>query len=208
MELLAKEASAIAVSKPEHLGILLGDSLSLWFPSELLPKAETWLNQGISGETSAGLLNRLNLIDKTEPDVIFVMIGINDLIRGVEDRIILVNQELIIRQLRRSHPKTKIVVQSILPHGAEKATWERRSRLLEIPNRRIQELNQHLKGIAQSNGAVYLDLYSLFADPEGNLNMELSTDGLHLSRKGYLVWHYALQVTNQIVLDEGLGSRD
>ncbi len=204
--LLEKEADVIASQQPEHLAILLGDSLSLWFPNELLPKETTWLNQGISGETSAGVLNRLNLLDKTKPDVIFVMIGINDLIRGVEDRTILKNQELIIHNLRRVHPKAKIVLQSILPHGAEKSTWQRRDRLLEIPNSRIQQLNQRLKAIAQSQGAIYLDLYPLFAEESGNMNMALSTDGLHLSPKGYLVWHYALQVVNQMVMDGGLRS--
>lgn len=204
--LLKKEADVIASSQPEHLAILLGDSLSLWFPNELLPKETTWLNQGISGETSAGVINRLNLLDKTKPDVIFVMIGINDLIRGVDDRTILNNQELIIHNLRRVHPKAQIVLQSILPHGAEKATWQRRDRLLEIPNSRIQQLNQRLKAIAQSQGAIYLDLYPLFAEESGNMNMALSTDGLHLSPKGYLVWHYALQIVNQMVMDGGIGN--
>ncbi len=199
--LLEKEADVISTRQPKNLAILLGDSLSLWFPNELLPKDATWLNQGISGETSAGLLKRLNLFDKTQPDVIFLMIGINDLIRGVEDETILNNQALIIRNLRQVHPKAKIIVQSILPHGAEKATWQRRDRLLEIPNSRIQQLNQRLKVIAQTQGAIYLDLYPLFAEDSGNLNMDLSTDGLHLGPKGYLVWHYALQVAHQMVLD-------
>ncbi len=204
--LLKKEADVIASRQPQNLAILLGDSLSLWFPNELLPTEVTWLNQGISGETSAGLLKRLSLFDKTQPDVIFLMIGINDLIRGVEDQTILTNQELIIRNLRQVHPQATIILQSILPHGAEKATWQRRDRLLEIPNSRIQQLNQRLKVIAQAQGAIYLDLYPLFAEESGNMNMDLSTDGLHLSPKGYLVWHYALQIVNQMVMDGGLRS--
>jgi lysophospholipase L1-like esterase len=75
---------------------------------------------------------------------------------------------------------------------------------LEIPNSRILEINQRLQAIAESEDAIYLDLYPLFADTEDNLNMELSTDGLHLNPQGYLIWHYALQVTDQLVLDGGL----
>lgn len=203
--LLEKEAIAVAEQKPEHLAILLGDSISLWFPNELLPPERSWLNQGISGETSAGLLNRLQVLDKTQPEVIFVMIGINDLIRGIKDETILANQQLIIRYLQRVHPQAEIVVQSILPHSAENATWQGRDRLLEIPNSRIQGINQRLKAIALSEGVIYLDLYPMFADTQGNLKSDLSTDGLHLSPQGYLVWHYALQVVNQLLLDAKVG---
>ncbi len=199
--LLEKEADVMATQQPKHLGVLVGDSLSLWFPNELLPPHRTWLNQGISGETSAGLLNRLELLDKTQPEDIFVLIGINDLIRGVKDETILANQEVIIRYLRRVHPQAKIVVQSILPHSGEEATWEGRDRLLKIPNSRIQEINQKLKAIAQKEGVVYLDLYPLFADADGNLKTELTTDGLHLSGEGYLVWRSALLVLDQFILE-------
>lgn len=201
VELLAHEAQAVSNQQPENLTILAGDSLSLWFPPELLPPETTWLNQGISGETSAGLLNRIELLDNTNPNVIFVMIGINDLIRGVAGETILANQQLTIRHLRQAHPQAKIVVQSILPHSAEKATWEGRKRLLSIPNSHIQEINQQLQEIAQAEGAVYLELYPLFADTDGNLKTELSTDGLHLNQQGYQVWSYALQVLNQVLVD-------
>ncbi len=202
--LLEQEAEVMVDQKPEDLAILLGDSISLWFPNQMLPSQRTWLNQGISGETTAGLLNRLDLLDQTQPDIIFLMIGINDIIRGIKDETILANQRLIIRYLRRTHPQAKIIVQSILPHSGEKATWEGRDRLLEIPNSRILEINQQLQAIAESEDVIYLNLYPLFADTEGNLKMELSTDGLHLNPQGYLIWHYALQVTDQLVIDGGL----
>jgi lysophospholipase L1-like esterase len=200
LALLQQEAAVVANQKPEHLTILIGDSLSLWFPNDLLPLDRTWLNQGISGETSAGLLNRLGLLDKTQPQAIFVMIGINDLIRGANDEIILANQRLIIRYLRRVHPKAKIIVQSILPHSTEQVTWEGGDRLRSISNRHIRTLNQKLMAIAERESVIYLDLYPLFADAEGNLKRDLSTDGLHLSRQGYLVWRNALIVFNQVVL--------
>jgi lysophospholipase L1-like esterase len=190
-----------AAQKPEHLSILLGDSLSLWFPAELLPPQRTWLNQGISGETSAGLLERLELIDKSQPEVIFVLIGINDLIGGMKDETIVANQQLIIRYLRQVHPQAKIVVQSILPHGAERITWEGRDRLVAIPNTRILALNGQIKALAKSEDVIYLDLYPLFADANGNLNTELTSDGLHLNAQGYKVWRNALLVLNQLVLE-------
>lgn len=202
--ILAQEANAAAQNQPQHLNILAGDSLSLWFPSDLLPTDKNWLNQGISGETSEGLFKRLKLFEGTQPETIFVMIGINDLIRGVSDDKVLRNQQRIIRRLRRTHPQAEIVVQSILPHGDQEATWEGRDRLLAIPNSRIREINQKLQAIAGAEGVQYLDLHPLFTNEQGNLRPELSTDGLHLSRQGYLVWRSALQIYTQV---KGLGSR-
>lgn len=195
VNILKQEAEVVAEKKPRNLTIMAGDSLSLWFPSELLPNSKTWLNQGISGEKTAGLLKRLNLFDKTTPESIFVMIGINDLIAGVNDATILENQRQILNYLREQHPKAKIVVQSILPHQGEQATWEGKEKLLAIPNSRIRNLNQQLRTIAAKEDVKYLNLYPLFADKQGNLRSKFTTDGLHLNPNGYLVWSSALQLT-------------
>lgn len=195
VNILKQEAEVVAENKPRNLTVMAGDSLSLWFPSELLPNNKTWLNQGISGEKTAGLLKRLNLFDKTTPESIFVMIGINDLIAGVKDETILENQRQILNYLRKKHPKAQIVVQSILPHQGEQATWEGREKLLAIPNSRIRNLNQQLRTIAAKEDVKYLNLYPLFADKQGNLKSNFTTDGLHLNPNGYLVWSSALQLT-------------
>ncbi|MDF5738683.1 MULTISPECIES: SGNH/GDSL hydrolase family protein [unclassified Nostoc] len=200
VDILKQEAKVAAEHRPPHLNILVGDSLSLWFPPELLPEGKNWLNQGISGETSNGLLKRLNIFDRTQPEVIFVMIGINDLIGGMSDRVILDNQGQIINYLRKVHPTAQIVVQSILPHGAEEATWKGREKLLLVANSRISELNQQLQSISTKKGVKYLDLYPLFTNKEGNLRREFTTDGLHLSPEGYIVWRSALQIYSDIEL--------
>ncbi|NWF59424.1 MAG: G-D-S-L family lipolytic protein [Fischerella sp.] len=201
VDILKQEAKVAVQKRPPRLTILAGDSLSLWFPPEFLPENRNWLNQGISGENSAGLLKRLELFDRTQPETIFVMIGINDLIQGSSNEIILNNQRQIMRYLRKVHPKTQIVIQSILPHGGEQVTWEGREKLLAIPNRRIRKLNQRLQDIAITEGVKYLDLHPLFVNNQGNLRSQLSTDGLHLSPQGYLVWSSALQLYSQMELE-------
>jgi lysophospholipase L1-like esterase len=202
VNILKQEAEVAASKKPRDLSILAGDSLSLWFPSELLPDNKTWLNQGISGEKTAGLLQRLNLFDRSTPETIFVMIGINDLIAGVSDEIILENQRQTMNYLRKKHPKAQIVIQSILPHQGEEATWEGKEKLLAIANSRIRNLNQQLQTIAAKEDVKYLNLYPLFADKQGNLRSKFTTDGLHLNPDGYLVWSSALQLYSQIELNQ------
>ena len=202
VEQLQREAIAAANNRPNRLTVLLGDSLSLWFPSKLLPWDRNWLNQGISGETTAGLLKRLYLFDSTRPETIFVMIGINDLVHGVDNVTILANQRTIIRQLRAVHPGSQIVVQSILPHSGESATWEGRDRLLELSNSRIRKINRSLKALADAEGAFFLNLYPLFTDAQGFLRSDLSTDGLHLNDKGYQVWSTAIKMYSKMRLEE------
>ena len=204
VEQLQREAIAAAENRPGRLTVLLGDSLSLWFPSQLLPEDRTWLNQGISGETSAGLLKRLYLFDSTRPETIFLMIGVNDLIHGIDDSAILANQRSIIRQLRYVHPRSQIVIQSILPHSGQAATWEGRHRLLQIPNSRIRKINRSIKALADDEGAFFLNLHPLFANSKGFLRPELSTDGLHLNDEGYQVWSTAIQMYSKMRLEEPL----
>jgi len=214
VKILRKEAQVTAERAPDNLMVMAGDSLSLWFPTQLLPTKATWLNQGISGETSYGLLQRLRLFDRTQPTVIFVMIGINDLIQGVSEATLLANQQEIVRHLKKAHPQARIVVQSILPHGGDQVRsrygWttshDARSdpdghrplpawvnRLPKIPNTYIRDLNREIAQIAREEKVNYLDLHPLFVDATGNILTELSTDGLHLSLEGYAVWRSQLE---------------
>lgn len=183
LALLAKEADAMARGQGSNrLTIMLGDSLSQWFPNDQLPSDRFWLNQGISGDTSAGVLRRLSLIDQTQPDVIHVMVGINDLRAGATDAELLTNLQKIMAELHQRHPSAQVYVHSLLP-----------TRLPAIPNDRITALNEAIAQIAQDENVAYLDLQTTFSDDDGNLRLELTTDGLHLSRYGYALWQSALR---------------
>lgn len=190
VDLLRQEAAAHADAP--RLTVLMGDSISLWFPQELLPGRRTWLNQGISGENSEMMSRRLDALDGTQLETIFVMVGINDLIAGIPEKEVARNIEKSVQYLKQQHPAADIIVQSILPHGDERATWEGRDRLLQLPNDRIQAVNTAIAKMAAEEGVHYLDLYPLFADGEGALRPDLTTDGLHLNEQGYLVWRTAI----------------
>ncbi|MDJ0798298.1 MAG: GDSL-type esterase/lipase family protein [Calothrix sp. MO_167.B12] len=181
--LLAMEAKAMADGQGNNrLGILLGDSLSMWFPKEKLPNGQLWLNQGISGDTSTGILKRLSYFSATRPHTIYIMAGINDLRRGTKAKTIINNHRLIIRRLRRTHPQAEIIIQSILP-----------TRRPNLPNNYIRYINKQLAIAAQQEGATFVNIHNWFTDFQGNLRTELTTDGLHLSEEGYEVWRLALQ---------------
>lgn len=181
--LLRQEARAAAAGQGNNrLAVIVGDSLSLWFPPDRLPSYQLWLNQAISGETTRGILKRLSDFSHTQPQVIYVMAGVNDLKQGLTDAEILWNFQQIVRRLQQRHPRAQIVLQSILPT---------RSHL--IPNDRIAGLNQQLSTIAQRSGALYLDLHAQLADTNGQIQPEYTTDGIHLSEQGYAAWQWGLR---------------
>jgi lysophospholipase L1-like esterase len=189
-QLLALEARS--VSRSRGVSVMVGDSLSQWFPVDRLPNGQqVWLNQGISGDTTKGVLNRINAFAGKSPQTIYFMAGVNDVKRGVSDRDILRNIQQIVRRLKQQNPGAQIVVQSILPTRSEM-----------IDNDRITRLNPQIAQIAQKSGVVYLDLHSQFRDSDGALRSDLTTDGIHLSARGYATWQASLQRSEQWIAQQ------
>ncbi|MBW4659593.1 MAG: lysophospholipase [Drouetiella hepatica Uher 2000/2452] len=183
INLLGQEAKMVAGGQGvNRLSVLVGDSLAMWFPADRLSSDRYWLNQGISGDTTTGILNRLSLFNDTQPDAIHVMAGINDLRRGATDAEVVSNLTEIMRQLKQAHPNSAVYIYSILP-----------TRLSSISNNRLRWLNYNIAAAARQENATFLNLQSIFVDDEGNLQRDLTTDGLHLSALGYEVWQTALK---------------
>ncbi|MBF2076687.1 MAG: hypothetical protein IGS50_23405 [Synechococcales cyanobacterium C42_A2020_086] len=180
--LLKQEAQSLAYGQgTNRLTVLVGDSHALWFPSEQLTQDRLWLNQGISGDTTAGVLKRISAFRPTRPDSIHVMVGINDLRKGATDGEVLANLRQIMRQLRQDHPSARVYIHSILP-----------TRSIGIPAQRIRWLNHHIATVTRQEGVHFIDLQPAFADADGNLRASLTTDGLHLNARGYQTWQAAV----------------
>ena len=200
LDVLKQEAAAVAKQQPERLTVLLGDSLSLWFPADQLPSDRSWLNQGISGDTTAAIVKRISFLDETKPQTIFVMAGINDFKKGSTVDEVLESYRSMIQNFKQKHPTSEIVVQAVLPHGAEITIVDDPEQVLAIPNDQIVKFNQKLASLAKEEQILFLNLHPLFADKEGFLRSDLTTDGLHLNPSGYLVWSTALQTFSQTQL--------
>ncbi len=180
--LLAQEAETMArIQGPRSLTVVVGDSLALWLPLDELPQGQLWLNQSISGETTAQMQRRLHYFAATQPRAIHIMAGINDLKNGVTEADVVDNLYQMITRLKQQHPQARLVVYSILP-----------TRLRELPSDRIQSVNRQFAALAEGQGATFVDLHPSFSDGQGQLRAELTTDGLHLSAQGYTLWRAAL----------------
>jgi lysophospholipase L1-like esterase len=137
-------------------------------------------NRGIGGETTVGLLGRVDEIAREDPAKIFLMIGSNDLARDHWTSDILDNYRQILVKIKNKAPKTMVYIQSIPPRNAED-----RSAARDVSGR-VLEVNTELKSLAAEFGYKYIDLMPFLGDERGQLRPEFSEDGLHLTWPGYL----------------------
>lgn len=168
---------------PRQPVVFLGDSITYgggW--SNLFPDSPVE-NRGIGGDTSLGLMKRLDQVIALKPAQIFLMIGTNDLCYGRPIPKIIENYRLILNRFRTELPDTQILVQSVLPFNDQIFP----SRGLRT-NGEIVKLNKEIEHLATEFGYRYIDLTSSFTGPDGRLPAKYTSDGLHLSDAAYLVW--------------------
>ncbi|MDJ0602080.1 MAG: GDSL-type esterase/lipase family protein [Crocosphaera sp.] len=165
---------------------LVGDSLTDQGNWTKLLNQTNLKNRGISGDTTEGVLNRLDEIINVQPQKIFIMIGVNDLWnenRTVEQ--IIANYQEILTTLKYQTPASKVYIQSLLPIN-------NRDYPLKINNKDVMEVNQKLQILATEFNYEYLDLYPQFIDEFNQLKTTYTNDGVHLTTEGYQAWAKAI----------------
>lgn len=151
--------------------------------NELFPQKRV-KNRGISGDTSEGVYDRLDPVVKGKPAKIFILIGINDISRGIEVETIVQNMKRIVEKIQTESPKTKIYIQSILPVNPDFGMFKGHQK-----PQLIKEINQQYQNISKEYKVSYINLYPYFLE-EGTdrMNEKYTNDGLHLLGEGYLLW--------------------
>ena len=143
-------------------------------------------NRGIAGDTTEDVLLRLDTVLASYPDKIFIMIGINDLSKRIPIDMVVDNYKQMMEMISEQSPGTEVYIQSVLPVTKERLTKGRNKES-------IITLNRRLKTLAAQFGHTYVDLFSLVATRDNHLGPGFTTDGLHLSGQGYLVWKNAIE---------------
>ncbi len=161
--------------------VFLGDSLTNACEWHEFFRNIRLKNRGISGDTTNGLLNRIDEVIESNPRKVFMMIGINDLNQGRNVEVILNTYKIILKSFQDKTSKTEVFVQSILPLNNQKHPNNG-------TNNKIIELNAKLKNLAQEFSFHYIDLFSAFLDENNQLDARYTIDGIHLNGQGYLVW--------------------
>jgi lysophospholipase L1-like esterase len=142
-------------------------------------------NRGISGDTTDGVLFRLGEVTKSKPKIVFLLIGINDLSRGVSKDSVFSNICSIALKIKKDSPKTKVYIQSILPVNDSFGLFNNHTNKTDD----VLWINSQLKTWCSKENVGFVDLFNRFkmADSE-RLNPQLTNDGLHLIGDGYLLW--------------------
>jgi len=177
---------------------LVGDSLTErgeWW--ELLERPVA--NRGVAGDTVAAVRARLDDVAALDPRIVFVLVGINDLLAGASPEALAARHASLIAELRGRLPRARIVAESLLPIRDELV-----ARDAELTSATVRRANELCRRGAAAAGADWLDLHARLADPEGELDPRYSSDGLHLSGAGYRAW--AAAVLPYLQAQDGSGS--
>jgi lysophospholipase L1-like esterase len=161
--------------------VMLGDSITEggnWAAS--FPAANI-ANLGVDGDTSAGILNRLDDVVRRKPRLMFVMIGVNDLIRDMPADLVAANIERVATQLAKNGGKPVLQSTLFVQRGFKAGL-----------NEQIVLLNEQVQAWCGKNGFTFIDLNAVLSSGQA-LRAGLSDDGLHLNARGYALWSDAIR---------------
>jgi lysophospholipase L1-like esterase len=154
--------------------VMLGDSLTArgdW--KNLLAKEDCIVNLGINGDTTKGILNRIDRVINLEEKILFLMIGVNDLCCSIPLIEVFQNYIQILEKLEKTN--IKLIIQAILLTQ------------MKAVNKKILEFNLMLEEYCKNKQLIFFDMNPYLC--EDNLLKEIyTTDGLHLNLKAYEVW--------------------
>jgi len=156
-----------------------GDTMSGSFPGVKVA------NRGISGDTTRGVLIRLQGdVLALKPSGVVLLIGTNDLEEKASAEVIAGNLKLIIAALKKHNPKMPIILCNTFPSSASKRR----------PADQIRKINQlYFAAVKGDPQITVLDTWLLFANPQGDAKKGEFPDLLHPNKLGYSRWAAALR---------------
>ena len=165
--------------------VFFGDSLTYYgdfssvFPDKIV------CNLGLRGDTIQGMIDRVEQVGMLEPDVLYLMAGINDVARCTLGKFESL-YELLISELKRTLPNTEIILQTILPVNDVDFS-------ISCNNEQIIVFNKAISSLANMHGFRLIDLFSNYAN-NGEMPKQLTKDGIHLQKDAYERWYSVLKL--------------
>ncbi|MFT5104862.1 MAG: lysophospholipase L1-like esterase [Verrucomicrobiales bacterium] len=182
-----RSAWAKQVEADQGALVFLGDSITQGWGDKMggsFPGVKV-ANRGISGDTTRGMLLRLQGdVLALKPKGVVILAGTNDLEEKATAEEIAGNLKLILAQLKAYDPKMPVVLSLVFPSSASK------SRSAED----IKEINELYRGVVKTEKQVTLvDTWTLFADENGDAKKSQFPDLLHPNQDGYKLWAAAIR---------------
>jgi lysophospholipase L1-like esterase len=175
------------VEQDQKAVVFLGDSITQGWGDDLhgaFPGLKV-ANRGISGDTTRGMLIRLEKdVLSLKPSCVVMLMGTNDLEEQAEPQVIADNVKLIVDQLKKHNAEMPIVLCLVFPSSETK----------KRPADKIKQINElTAKSVKGDPQITVLDTWSLFANEQGDAKVEEMPDLLHPNKLGYQKWAGALR---------------
>jgi len=183
-----RSAWAARGDRDRNAVVFLGDSITQGWGGGLgaaFPGVKV-ANRGISGDTTRGVLIRLDEdVLSLDPAAVVLLIGTNDLDeQATPPEVIAGNVKLILAALKAHDPKMPIVLCQVFPSTAK----------LNRPVDEVKKVNElYLELVKGDPQVIYLETWPLFADASGDAPVDLFPDLLHPNEAGYAMWASALR---------------
>lgn len=175
------------VADDQRAVVFLGDSITQGWGDQLgklFPGVKT-ANRGISGDTTRGVLIRLQAdVLALHPSAIVLLIGTNDLEEQAEPETIAANLKLLLAEFEKHDSKLPVIVCQVFPSSAT----------MKRPADKIKKINQLFAGVVKGNPQVrFMETWPLFADAQGDAKKDEFPDLLHPNGAGYAKWAAGLR---------------
>ncbi len=182
-----RSAWAGQVKRDQGALVFLGDSITQGWGDAMGGSfgSVKGANRGISGDTTRGVLIRLEEdVLSLNPSGVVILIGTNDLEEGATPEVITGNLKLILAALKRHNEKLPIILCEVMPSSATK----------KRPAEAIKRINGLYKAAVKGDPQItVIDTWTLFANAEGDAKKPEFPDLLHPNKIGYAKWAAALR---------------
>lgn len=172
--------------------VFIGDSRTVGMQqSGLIPNAAYYAKVGIGiGEILSTRFVWEDGMSLTVPEAlsrhsfgkVYIMVGINDMSAGDTDWF-LEQYTRILQVVQETQPNAVIYIQGNIPMG-----YGTQDMSGSLNNLNLAERNQASGQLADDKNIFYLDISSVYADENGHLLSQYTSDGLHVLKKYYPLW--------------------
>lgn len=159
--------------------VLLGDSLVAYAKGIV----DDVVNLGIPGDTTQGVIDRLALVYPFDPRRVVLWIGTNDLVLTDDDNETIAQRILWIKHEIEENMAGRVLLSTLAPVNEDR--FEKH--MFKRDNKDIEAINDILRREVED----LVDSYGVLVS-DGKLKDDYTTDGLHLTEKGYAVFGRAL----------------
>ena len=126
----------------------------------------------------------MDVLAAQQPRALYILLGTNVLNRDDDYSSFLTYYRLMLDMVSQSLPNTTLYVQSITPVRPEV-----REKHPGLYKERLCQINDELAAIALEKNCIFLNLWEVLADENGDLKAEYAQpDGYHIKPDGYSVW--------------------